>query len=120
MIVHKGTMGAVHQIWRGESRLSPAGQLEPVMREARLADLPWLDPAEWWEVSDRALIRRILRYYPDMRPLVDENGQLTGVEPLKRGDTPPDGSEAEEVRARGYAGRCSLRPKGLMPFLARR
>lgn len=120
MIVHKRTMGVVYRVWTGDSRLSPTGQLEPVMKEVCLSDYPWLDPEEWWEVTDRVLIRRILRGYPELRPLVDEDGQLTGVEPIKTEDAPPAGSAAEEARARGYAGRRSLRPKGMMPFLVKR
>lgn len=120
MIVHKATMGVVDRVYTGKNQTGPDGVVVPVMREARLSDYPWLDPAEWWDVTDPALQKRLRRYYPDLRPVVDEAGELVDAEILR----PEEDREAEktaqaEARARGYKRKGNLRRTGLMPFLVK-
>lgn len=123
MIVHKQTMGAIHTTWTGETKLAPGGILEPIMVPARLSDFPWLEPEEWWEImpDQTALIKKILRYYPDLIPVTDRNGNLVDVKPIQESQDP----EQEKIRAelkeeacnRGYTHGGFVRPKDVMPFL---
>ena len=81
MLIHKETMGVLEYIWTGQFRRGADGLSEPVNRPAKLAELPELDPAQWWELSgSHPLARKILKHYPWLTPVVGEQGELLDVE----------------------------------------
>ena len=118
-------MGVLDRIWTGRHSQGPDGVLTPVDRPAALSDVE--DPEAWWEIpSQGTLARKIRRYYPLLRPVVDEEGRLVEAVPL----CPDEDQEAVE-RARkakaandagsrppGYQKAGKVRPLGLMPFLS--
>lgn len=79
MLVHKESLGVLHWLWEGEYATNFGVRL-PVMRQARSVQQLGLDPREWWEVENPALVRRILRCYPDFVPVCDEAGNLVDIE----------------------------------------
>lgn len=123
MLVHKSTMGVLDRIWTGRHSRGPDGVLTPVDRPAALSDVE--NPEAWWEIpSQGALARKVRRYYPLLRPVVDEEGGL--VEVVLCPDDDQEATErAREVKAartqeaarRGYRKAGKVRPLGLMPFL---
>ena len=114
MLVHKATMGVLLDLWTGEHRRDPVtGKDIPILRAATLADVP--DPEGWWVVpANTPLGRRILRYYPNLVPVVGEGGELLDALPDRPEKPEPDRSEAQ---ARGYKKRTRLRPKNLFDFM---
>lgn len=122
MLVHKASMGVLEYIWTGQYRRDGTGTKVPVERLAKLADLPELDPADWWEIpGDTTLAKRLRIYYPDVEAIVSPSGELVDVKPLQTAKVPEDPVEQqerrEEARRRGYRAPGRVRPKGLMPFL---
>ena len=118
-------MGVLDRIWTGRHSRGPDGVLTPVDRSAALSDVE--DPEDWWEIpSQGALARKIRRYYPLLRPVVDGEGRLVEVVPL----CPDEGQEAaerarkvkaartQEAARRGYRKAGKVRPLGLMSFLS--
>lgn len=130
MLVHKKTMGVLDYLWYGEYRTDPGGVRMPLERPARLKDLPELDPADWWEVpAGGPLAKKIRLYYPWIEPEVGPKGELVGVtvwreateeeKELERLRGQARKRQAADAAARGYSARRRLRPKQLMPFLAK-
>ena len=122
MLVHKASMGVLEYIWTGQYRRDGTGSKVPVERLARLADLPQLDPAEWWEIpGDTPLAKRLRIYYPYVQAVVSPAGELVDVQPWRAVKSPEDPavqqSRREEAHRRGYRVPGRVRPKGLMPFL---
>lgn len=118
-------MGVLDLYWTGETRLDPASGVHvPVEREYTFRTAPELPPEEWWEVSHGSKLGKKLRtYYPWVTPVVDEAGELTDVE-LQR--EAPDGEQQaqlaarkEEAARRGYRAAGRVRPRNMMPFLAK-
>ena len=118
-------MGVLDRIWTGRHSRGPDGVLTPVDRLAALSDVE--DPEAWWEIpSQGALARKIRRYYPLLRPVVDEEGGLVEVVPLCPDEDQEAAERAREVKAartqeaarRGYRKAGKVRPLGLMPFLS--
>ncbi len=118
-------MGVLDHIWTGRHSRGPDGVLTPVDRPAALSDVE--DPEAWWEIpSQGALARKIRRYYPLLRPVVDEEGGLVEVVPLCPDEDQEAAERAREVKAartqaaarRGYRKAGKVRPLGLMPFLS--
>jgi len=101
--------------------------MEPVMKPAMLADFPWLEPEEWWELEPKqtALIKKILRFYPDMRLITNDSGQPVDAERLSpEPELDPEEEKSkqaleEEAIRRGYTKANMVRPKGVMPFLTK-
>ena len=125
MLIHKSTMGVLDTFWTGETRLDPKSGLQvPVEREYTFRSAPELSLAEWWEVPRSSKLGRKLRlYYPWVTPIVDEAGELTDVE-LQR--EAPDGEQLarkaeleQEAARRGYRAAGRVRPRNMMPFLAK-
>ena len=117
-------MGVLDRIWTGRHSRGPDGVLTPVDRPAALSDVEDLEA--WWEIpSQGALARKIRRYYPLLRPVVDEEGGLVEVVPLCPDEDQEAAERAREVKAartqeaarRGYRKAGKVRPLGLMPFL---
>lgn len=118
-------MGVLDHIWTGRHSRGPDGVLTPVDRPAALSDVE--DPEAWWEIpSQGTLARKIRRYYPLLRPVVDEEGGLVEVVPLCPDEDQEAAERAREVKAartqeaarRGYRKAGKVRPLGLMPFLS--
>ena len=118
-------MGVLDRIWTGRHSRGPDGVLTPADRPAVLSDVD--DPEEWWEISSRgALARKVRRYYPLLRPVMDKEGGLVEVVPLCPGEDQEAAERAREVKAartqeaarRGYRKAGKVRPLGLMPFLS--
>ena len=103
-------MGVLDRIWEGQYARGPDGTQIPVDRPAALSDVE--DPEAWWEIpSQGALARKVRRYYPLLRPVVDKEGGLVEVVPLC-----PD--EDQEAARRGYRKAGKARRLGLMSFLS--
>lgn len=118
-------MGVLDRIWTGRHSRGPDGVLTPVDRPAALSDVE--DPEAWWEIpSQGALARKVRRYYPLLRPVVDEEGGLVEVVPLCPDEDQEAAERAREAKAamaqeaarRGYRKAGRVRPLGLMPFLS--
>ena len=118
-------MGVLDRIWTGRHSRGPDGVLTPVDRPAALSDVE--DPEAWWEIpSQGALARKVRRYYPLLRPVVDEEGGLVEVVPLCPDEDQEAAERARKVKAartqeaarRGYRKAGRVRPLGLMPFLS--
>lgn len=118
-------MGVLDRIWTGRHSRGPDGVLTPVDRPAALSDVEDLEA--WWEIpSQGALARKIRRYYPLLRPVVDEEGGLVEVVPLCPDEDQEAAERAREVNTamtqeaarRGYRKAGKVRPLGLMPFLS--
>ncbi len=118
-------MGVLDRIWTGRHSRGPDGVLTPVDRPAALSDVE--NPEAWWEIpSQGALARKVRRYYPLLRPVVDEEGGLVEVVPLCPDEDQEAAERAREVKAartqaaarRGYRKAGKVRPLGLMPFLS--
>ena len=118
-------MGVLDRIWTGRHSRGPDGVLTPVDRPAALSDVE--DPEAWWEIpSQGALARKVRRYYPLLRPVVDKEGGLVEVVPLCPDEDQEAAERAREVKAartqeaarRGYRKVGRVRPLGLMPFLS--
>ena len=127
MLIHKETMGVLEYIWTGQFRRGADGLSEPVNRPAKLAELPELDPAQWWELSgSHPLARKILKHYPWLTPVVGEQGELLDVEVVPDAaqqarlmrETARSEAMTREAASRGYRRRRGLRPRNLMPFLS--
>ncbi len=120
MLVHKATRGVLDCIWTGRYIRGPDGARLPLERPARLSDVD--DPEAWWEIPGAGpLARRVRRYYPFLRPVVDGEGRLADVIPLRQEEGREAAGQAEERRReagrRGYKNPGRVRPTGLMPFL---
>ena len=118
-------MGVLDRIWTGRHSQGPDGVLTPVDRPAALSDVE--DPEAWWEIpSQGTLARKIRRYYPLLRPVVDEEGRLVEAVPLCPDEDQEAAERAREVNTamtqeaarRGYRKAGKVRPLGLMPFLS--
>ena len=118
-------MGVLDRIWTGRHSQGPDGVLTPVDRPAALSDVE--DPEAWWEIpSQGALARKIRRYYPLLRPVVDKEGRLVEVVPLYPDEDLEAAERARKAKAartqeaarRGYRKAGKVRPLGLMPFLS--
>ena len=118
-------MGVLDRIWEGQYARGPDGTQIPVDRPAALSDVE--DPEAWWEIpSQGALARKVRRYYPLLRPVVDKEGGLVEVVPLCPDEDQEAAERAREVKAartqeaarRGYRKAGKVRPLGLMPFLS--
>lgn len=125
MLVHKATMGVLDRIWTGQHTRGPDGILNPVERLAVPSDVD--NPEDWWEIPSRSsLARRIRLYYPLLRPVVDEEGNLVDVVLLYSEERQEASERARETKAakvqeaarRGYRKAGRVRPLGLMPFLS--
>lgn len=125
MLVHKATMGVLDRIWTGQHTRGPDGILNPVERPAVPSDVD--NPEDWWEIPSRSsLVRRIRLYYPFLRPVVDEEGNLVDVVLLCPEERQEASERARETKAakvqeaarRGYQKAGRVRPLGLMPFLS--
>ena len=125
MLIHKQTMGVLQTYWTGAHRVVPGSAVpEPVMKEYTFRAAPELSPEEWWEVPmSSKLGKKIRMYYPWITPVVDEAGELTDVE-IQR-EVPDGEAEArraalkEEAARRGYRAAGRVRPRNMMPFLAK-
>ena len=118
-------MGVLDRIWTGRHSQGPDGVLTPVDRPAALSDVE--DPEAWWEIpSQGALARKVRRYYPLLRPVVDKEGRLVEAVPLCPDEDQEAAERAREVNTamtqeaarRGYRKAGKVRPLGLMPFLS--
>ena len=118
-------MGVLDRIWEGQYTRGPDGTQIPADRPAVLSDVE--DPEAWWEIpSQGALARKVRRYYPLLRPVVDKEGGLVEVVPLCPDEDQEATKRAREVKAartqeaarRGYRKAGKVRPLGLMPFLS--
>lgn len=118
-------MGVLDRIWDGQYTRGPDGTLNPVERQAVLSDVDV--PEDWWEIPSRSpLARRIRLHYPFLSPVVDEEGTLVDVIPLRTGAGQETAERARAVKAaqiqeaarRGYQKAGRMRPLGLMPFLS--
>lgn len=118
-------MGVLDRIWTGQHTRGPDGILNPVERPAVPSDVD--NPEDWWEIPSRgALAQKIRRYYPLLRPVVDEEGCLLEVVPLCPNEDQEASERARETKAartqeaarRGYRKAGRVRPLGLMPFLS--
>ena len=118
-------MGVLDRIWTGRHSQGPDGVLTPVDRPAALSDVE--DPEAWWEIpSQGALARKVRRYYPLLRPVVDKEGGLVEVVPLCPDEDQEAAERARKVKAartqeaarRGYRKAGKVRPLGLMSFLS--
>ena len=118
-------MGVLDRIWTGRHSQGPDGVLTPVDRPAALSDVE--DPEAWWEIpSQGTLARKIRRYYPLLRPVVDGEGRLVEAVPLCPDEDQEAAERAREVNTamtqeaarRGYRKAGKVRPLGLMPFLS--
>lgn len=125
MLVHKATMGVLDRIWTGQHTRGPDGILNPVERLAVPSDVD--NPEDWWEIPSRSsLARRIRLYYPFLRPVVDEEGNLVDVVLLYSEERQEASERARKTKAakvqeaarRGYRKAGRVRPLGLMPFLS--
>lgn len=125
MLVHKATMGVLDRIWTGQHTRGPDGILNPVERLAVPSDVD--NPEDWWEIPSRGVLaQKIRRYYPLLRPVVDEEGCLVEVVPLCSEAEQEAAERAKEVKEaqtqkaarRGYRKAGRVRPLGLMPFLS--
>lgn len=122
MLVHKSTMGVLDLIWTGKYQRGADGTLTPLLTRASLERLPELDPADWWEVPDgTALAKRISLHYPNLAPVVGEDGGLLDVivDQAERERSPDLERERllEEAAKRGYQRPGSVRPLNLFGFL---
>lgn len=118
-------MGVLDRIWTGQHTRGPDGILNPVERPAVPSDVD--NPEDWWEIPSRSsLARRIRLYYPFLRPVVDEEGNLVDVVLLYSEERQEASERARETKAakvqeatrRGYRKAGRVRPLGLMPFLS--
>lgn len=118
-------MGVLDRIWTGQHTRGPDGILNPVERPAVPSDVD--NPEDWWEIPSRgALAQKIRRYYPLLRPVVDEEGCLLEVVPLCPNEDQEASERARETKAartqeaarRGYRKAGKVRPLGLLPFLS--
>lgn len=118
-------MGVLDRIWTGQHTRGPDGILSPVERPAVLADVD--TPEDWWEIPSRSLLaRRIRIHYPFLSPVLDEEGGLVEVVPLRTEAAQEAAERAREAKAaqvqeaarRGYRKAGKVRPLGLMPFLS--
>lgn len=118
-------MGVLDRIWTGQHTRGPDGILSPLERPVVLSDVD--HPEDWWEVpSQNSLARRIRLYYPFLRPVVDEEGNLVNVVPLCPNEDQEASERARKTKAartqeaarRGYRKAGKVRPLGLMPFLS--
>lgn len=118
-------MGVLDRIWTGQHTRGPDGILNPVERLAVPSDVD--NPEDWWEIPSRSsLARRIRLYYPLLRPVVDEEGNLVDVVLLYSEERQEASERARETKAakvqeaarRGYRKAGRVRPLGLMPFLS--
>lgn len=118
-------MGVLDRIWTGQHTRGPDGILNPVERPAVPSDVD--NPEDWWEIPSRgALAQKIRRYYPLLRPVVDEEGCLLEVVPLRPNEDQEASERARETKAartqeaarRGYRKAGKVRPLELLPFLS--
>ena len=114
-------MGVLDRIWTGRHSRGPDGVLTPVDRPAALSDVE--DPEAWWEIpSQGTLARKIRRYYPLLRPVVDGEGRLVEAVPLYQEAAErarqAKAARTQEAARRGYRKAGKVRPLGLMPFLS--
>lgn len=115
-------MGILEYIWAGQHRRDRNGAQVPLEYQARLSDLPDLDPNDWWEIpSDCALASRLKTIYPCCDPVTGPDGELVDVLPWKQEEVATAREEKrirrEEAQRRGYCHAGRVRPKHLMPFL---
>ena len=118
-------MGVLDTFWTGETRLDPKSGLQvPVEREYTFRTAPELSPEEWWEVPRGSKLGKKLRmYYPWVTPVVDEASELTDVElpetTQSQGRAARKTALKEEAARRGYRAAGHVRPRNMMPFLAK-
>ena len=113
VIIHKKTMGAVDRIWNGKWRIIQCRR-EPFYEPAKLSDFPELNPDDWWEIrTGSKLGKKVVRYYPEIEPVVDENGLLVDIKRSACRKEPKEEWLLEE-RLKGKRGQPH---KNLMPFL---
>ena len=111
--------------WTGAFRLDPSTGLQiPVEQEYSFCTAPELSLAEWWEVPRSSKLGRKLRlYYPWVTPIVDEAGELTDVELPETAQSQEQAARKsalkEEAARRGYQEAGRVRPRNMMPFLAK-
>ena len=125
MLIHKQTMGVLDTFWTGENHLDTKSGLQvPVEREYTFRTAPELSPEEWWEVSRGSKLGKNLRlYYACVTPVVDEAGELTDVELPETAQSQEQAARKsalkEEAARRGYLAAGRVRPRNMMPFLAK-
>ena len=108
MLVHKGTLGVLEQVWRGAYRQGPDGRREPAYHAVTLSDYPDVDPEDWWEIPNQsALARKLRRYAPWAEAITGPDGALIDIQPIK--EQTPAAEKDYRKNAR--------RPTGVMPFL---
>lgn len=117
------------EIWTGAYETDHNGNFVPVIRSARLSDIPEKDRSQWWEIPNNGtLAKRILENYPLLLPVIGPEGELVDVQVTLDEhaqeriamDTELQNMAKKEAVKRGYRARRGLRPKGLMPFLSER
>ena len=120
-------MGVLDRIWTGRHSRGPDGVLTPVDRLAALSDVE--DPEAWWEIpSQGTLARKIRRYYPLLRPVVDGEGRLVEAVPLCPDKDQEAAERAREAKAartqeaarRGYRKPAKCSPLGFLRFFISR
>ena len=125
VLIHKSTMGVLDTYWTGAYRLDPkSGVQVPVEQEYTLQTIPEFSPEEWWEVPRGSKLGKKLRmYYPWVTPVVDESGELTDVELPETAHSQERAARKtalkEEAARRGYRAAGHVRPRNMMPFLAK-
>ena len=125
VLIHKSTMGVLDTYWTGAYRLDPkSGVQVPVEQEYTLQTIPEFSPEEWWEVPRGSKLGKKLRmYYPWVTPVVDEAGELTDVELPETAQSKEQAARKtalkEEAARRGYQAAGHVRPRNMMPFLAK-
>lgn len=125
MLIHKETMGVLDTFWTGKTRLDPkSGHQVPVEQEYTFRTAPKLSPEEWWEVPRLSKLGKKLRmYYPWITPVVNAAGELTDVELPETAQSQEQAARKsalkEEAARRGYRAAGRVRPRNMMPFLAK-
>ena len=125
VLIHKSTMGVLDTYWTGAYRLDPkSGVQVSVEQEYTLQTIPEFSPEEWWEVPRGSKLGKKLRmYYPWVTPVVDEAGELTDVELPETAQSKEQAARKtalkEEAARRGYQAAGHVRPRNMMPFLAK-
>ena len=85
MLVHKSTMGVVDRIWTGQytilKRNGPAIKV-PKYVEATFTtcNISVIERDKWWYVpSNSTLAKKILKVYPDCRPVTNDDDELIDI-----------------------------------------
>lgn len=115
MLIHKSTLGVLTEVWNSEgTRLVPA----------TLKTTPYIDPDEWWEVSEHSAIgKTALTFYPFLIAEV-KDGELVGLlKPEKTSSKEMNElireTQKDEAKRRGYKTLYKDIPSsGLLDFIA--